>query len=64
MRKSFFILVVFTTMFAQIVNAKEIRSMFGFYLDLPKNYKPLQNLNLNELFKNNPGAKFNKEFLD
>tara|TARA_B110001450_G_scaffold243445_1_gene254677 strand:- start:57 stop:668 length:612 start_codon:yes stop_codon:yes gene_type:complete len=64
MKKSFIFLILFISIISQNLKAKEIRSMFGFYLDLPKDYKPLQNLNLNELFKNNPAAKFNKEFVD
>tara|TARA_B100000768_G_scaffold178183_1_gene193524 strand:- start:71 stop:682 length:612 start_codon:yes stop_codon:yes gene_type:complete len=64
MKKSLILVIVILNLFTQTVSSKEIRSMFGFYLDLPKDYKPLQNLNLNELFKNNPAAKFNKEFVD
>ena len=64
MKKSFIIIALIATLFAQTLNAKEIRSMFGFYLDLPNGYEAIQNLNLNELLKDNPDADINKEFLN
>ena len=41
MKKSFIIIALIATLFAQTLNAKEIRSMFGFYLD----YMYLEDLN-------------------
>ena len=51
-------------LFSQNINAKEVRSMFGFYLDLPKNYEPLQNLNLNQLIDENPSIEVNKDLIN
>ena len=51
-------------LFSQNINAKEVRSMFGFYLDLPKNYEPIQNLNLNQLIEENPSIEVNRDLIN
>ena len=38
--------------------------MFGFYLDLPKNYEPIQNLNLNQLIEENPSIEVNRDLIN
>ena len=48
MKKSLILVIVILNLFTQTVSSKEIRSMFGFYLDLPRDYEPVQNLNLNQ----------------
>ena len=64
MKKSFVFLISITLFFFQTLNAKEIRSMFGFYLDLPKNYEAVHNLNLNELLEKNPDTEINKDLIN
>ena len=54
---------VILNLFTQTVSSKEIRSMFGFYLDLPRDYEPVQNLNLNQLIEDNPNIDINKELM-
>ena len=58
---TFFLVLIF---FSQNVSAKEIRSMFGFYLDLPENYEAIQNLNLNQLIEENPDIKINRDLIN
>ena len=55
MRKSLIFLTCFFLLITtQTLNSKEIRSMFGFYVDIPDEYELLQNLNLDDLIKENP----------
>ena len=58
---TFFLVLIF---FSQNLSAKEIRSMFGFYLDLPENYEAIQNLNLNQLIEKNPSIKINRDLIN
>jgi hypothetical protein len=64
MNKLLILVIVILNLFTQTVSSKEIRSMFGFYLDLPRDYEPVQNLNLNQLLKDNPNMDINKELMD
>ena len=64
MKKKFFTFFLCFIFISQNIDAKEIRSMFGFYLDLPKNYEPLQNLNLNELIEENPSIEINRDLIN
>ena len=52
------------TFFSNNLSAKEIRSMFGFYLNLPKNYEAIQNLNLNKLIEENPNIEINRDLIN
>ena len=47
-----------------IVIAKEIRTRFGFYIDLPNNFIALQDQNLGDLLKEYEGSSINKEFFN
>ena len=43
---------------------KEIRTRFGFYIDLPNNFIALQDQNLGDLLKEYEGSSINKEFFN
>ena len=47
-----------------IVMAKEIRTRFGFYIDLPNNFIAFQDQNLGDLLKEYEGSDINKEFFN
>ena len=64
MKKSLILIIIILSLFTQNVSSKEIRSMFGFYLDLPENYEAVQNLNLNKLIQDNPDIEINKELMN
>ena len=65
MKKSLIFLTCFFLLITtQTLNSKEIRSMFGFYVDIPDEYELLQNLNLDDLIKENPQLEMNREFFD
>ena len=64
MKKSLILIIIILSLFTQNVSSKEIRSMFGFYLDLPRDYEAVQNLNLNKLIEDNPNIDINKELMD
>ena len=65
MKKSLIFLTCFFLLITtQTLNSKEIRSMFGFYVDIPDEYELLQNLNLDDLIKENPQLEMNRELFD
>ena len=43
---------------------KEIRTRFGFYIDLPNNFIAFQDQNLGDLLKEYEGSDINKEFFN
>mgnify|MGYP001275083786 CR=1 FL=1 len=64
MKKITFTFFLIFTFFSNNLSAKEIRSMFGFYLNLPKNYEAIQNLNLNKLIEENPNIEINRDLIN
>jgi len=63
--KKIIILVIFFILSAQLVYSKEIRTRYGFYVDIPKNYVSLS-ANMDELLKKdeNNEANINKEYFN
>ena len=46
-----------------IVMAKEIRTRFGFYIDLPSSFIAIQDQNLGDLLKEYEGSEINKDLI-
>ena len=61
--KKIIFLIVFFLISNQLVVAKEIRTRFGFYINLPSNYIQL-NANIDELLKKDSEGLVNKEYFD
>ena len=47
----------------QLVFGKEVRTIFGFYIDIPNNFTQLD-ANLDELLKKDEEGIINKEYFD
>ena len=61
--KKFSLLLFVSFLFANFSFAKEIRTRFGFYIDLPKDFVAIQNQNVDELLKDSD-SDINKEFFN
>ena len=55
-------IIILGLLWCNIVIAKEIRTRFGFYINLPNNYVALQDQNLDELMKEYEGEEIDKDF--
>ena len=62
--KKLIIFLVTGIIWCNIVMAKEIRTRFGFYIDLPNNFIAFQDQNLGDLLKLYEGSDINKEFFN
>lgn len=51
-------------LWCNIVIAKEIRTRFGFYIDLPSSFIAIQDQNLGDLLKEYEGSEINKDFFN
>ena len=61
--KKIFFLILISFFFHNFTLSKEIRTRFGFYIDLPKNFVAIQNQNVNELLKDSESS-LNKDFFN
>ena len=59
-KKLYLILISFFLI--ESVYSKEIRSRFGFFIDVPSDYTALQDQNIDELLKDFEGSELNKEY--
>ena len=59
-KKLYLILISFFLI--ESVYSKEIRSRFGFFIDVPSDYTALQDQNINELLKDFEGSELDKEY--
>ena len=62
--KKLIIFLVTGIIWCNIVMGKEIRTRFGFYIDLPNNFIAFQDQNLGDLLKEYEGSDINKEFFN
>lgn len=62
--KKFLAILVLSLLWCNIVIAKEIRTRFGFYINLPNNYVAFQDQNLDELMKEYEGEEIDKDFFN
>ena len=49
--KNIFLIILFSFLLTNFSLAKELRTRFGFYIDLPNNFIAIQDLNVDELLK-------------
>ena len=61
--KKIFLSIIFLLVSTQLVFGKEVRTRFGFYIDLP-NYFTQLDANIDELLKKDKEGIINKEFFD
>ena len=61
--KKIFLSIIFLLVSTQLVFSKEVRTRFGFYIDLP-NYFSQLDANIDELLKKDKEGIINKEFFD
>lgn len=63
--KKIIFLIIFLILSTQLVYSKEVRTRYGFYVDLPKNYTSLST-NIDELLKNDKDNEvdINKEYFN
>ena len=57
-------IIILGLLWCNIVIAKEIRTRFGFYINLPNNYVAFQDQNLDELMKEYEGEEIDKDFFN
>jgi|TARA_B110000003_G_scaffold270814_1_gene303910 hypothetical protein len=62
--KNIFLLILFSFLFTNFSLAKEIRTRFGFYVDLPNNFIAIQDLNVDELLKESDDNNINKDYFN
>tara|TARA_Y100000590_G_scaffold344005_1_gene393275 strand:+ start:88 stop:687 length:600 start_codon:yes stop_codon:yes gene_type:complete len=51
-------------LWCNIVIAKEIRTRFGFYIDLPSSFIAIQDQNIGDIMKEYDGSEINKDFFN
>ena len=61
--KNIFLSIIFLLVSTQFVLSKEVRTRFGFYINLPNNFIQL-NANVDELLKKDSEGIINKEYFD
>ena len=61
--KKIFLSIIFLLVSTQLVFSKEVRTRFGFYINLP-NYFAQLDANIDELLKKDKEGIINKEFFD
>ena len=61
--KKTFLSIIFLLVSTQLVFGKEVRTRFGFYINLPNNFTQLD-ANINELLKKDNEGIINKEYFD
>ena len=61
--KKIFLSIIFLLVSTQLVFGKEVRTRFGFYINLPNNFTQLD-ANINELLKKDNEGIINKEYFD
>ena len=61
--KKIFLSIIFLLVSTQLVFGKEVRTRFGFYIDLPNNFTQLD-ANIDELLKKDTEGIINKEYFD
>jgi len=62
--KNIFLLILFSFLFTNFSSAKELRTRFGFYIDLPNNFIAIQDLNVDELLKESDDNDLNKDYFN
>jgi len=62
--KKLIIFLVTGILWCNIVIAKEIRTRFGFYIDLPNSFIAIQDQNLGDILKEYEGSEINKDFFN
>jgi len=62
--KNFLVIVVLGIFFSTNLVAKEIRTRFGFYVDLPNNYMVVNDQNIGSLMNDYDGSEMNKDFFN
>ena len=62
--KKLIIFLVTGILCCNIVIAKEIRTRFGFYIDLPNSFIAIQDQNLGDILKEYEGSEINKDFFN
>ena len=61
--KKIFLSIIFLLVSTQLVFSKEVRTRFGFYINLPNNFSQLD-ANIDELLKKDSDGVINKEYFD
>ena len=61
--KKIFLSIIFLLVSTQLVFSKEVRTRFGFYINLPNNFTQLD-ANIDELLKKDSEGIINKEYFD
>ena len=61
--KSLIIILVTGIFCCNIVIAKELKTRFGFNIDLPDNYAPVQDANFDDLMNNYEGEEINIDLI-
>ena len=61
--KKIFLSIIFLLVSTQLVLGKEVRTRFGFYINLPNNFSQLD-ANIDELLKKDSEGIINKEYFD
>ena len=61
--KKIFLSIIFLLVSTQLVFSKEVRTRFGFYINLPNNFTQLD-ANIDELLKKDSDGVINKEYFD
>ena len=61
--KKIFLSIIFLLVSTQLVFSKEVRTRFGFYINLPNNFSQLD-ANIDELLKKDSEGNINKEYFD